>query len=96
VTDGESIGPKGVIEVIPAACAGCDAGGRLFRDADDAVSVTITRTDEKGHAAIPVSAGMEYLLDAVVLREVAGATTVADGPVWETLWASLTFAVPAR
>jgi len=66
------------------------------RDADDAVSVTITRTDEKGHAAIPVSAGMEYLLDAVVLREVAGATTVADGPVWETLWASLTFAVPAR
>jgi hypothetical protein len=66
------------------------------RGADDSVNVTITRTDSEGNAAIPVVAGMEYLLDAVVLREVAGATTVAEGPVWETLWASMTFAVPAR
>lgn len=66
------------------------------RDSSDAVEVTITRTDTEGHAAIPVEAGMEYMLDAVVLRPVAGATTAADGPVWETLWASMTFAVPAR
>lgn len=66
------------------------------RDAENAVTVTITRTDDMGRAAIPLNGGMEYLLDAVVLRPVEGATTVEEGPVWETLWASLTFAVPAR
>jgi len=66
------------------------------RSADDTVTVTITRTDDQGHAAIPLEAGFEYLIDAVVLRPVTGATTVEDGPVWETLWASMTFAVPAR
>jgi hypothetical protein len=66
------------------------------RDANDAVTVTTIRTDGRGRAAIPVTSGMDYLLDAVVLREAEGATTVADGPVWETLWASMTFAVPAR
>jgi len=66
------------------------------RDPSDAVTLTTTRTDEAGRASIAVTPGMDYLLDAVVLRPVAGATTVADGPVWETLWASLTFAVPAR
>lgn len=64
------------------------------RDAEDMVSVTITRTDSMGRASIPLEAGMEYLLDAVVLRPVDGATTVEAGPVWETLWASMTFAVP--
>ncbi len=66
------------------------------RDAEDTVTVTITRTDEAGRAAIPLVAGMEYMLDAVVLRPVQSATTVEAGPVWETLWASLTFAVPVR
>lgn len=66
------------------------------RSAEDTVTVTITRTNAQGRAAIPVQSGMEYLLDAVVLRPVAGATTVAEGPVWETFWASMTFAVPAR
>lgn len=65
------------------------------RDAADAVTVTITRTDENGLAAIPLQAGMTYMLDAVVLRPAKGATTVAAGPVWETLWASMTFAMPA-
>lgn len=66
------------------------------RDAADVVTVTITRTDDMGRASIPLKAGMEYLLDAVVLRPVAGTTTVEAGPVWETLWASITFAVPSR
>lgn len=66
------------------------------RNAEDEVTVTITRTNDQGRASIPVVAGMEYLLDAVVLRPVEGATTVEAGPVWETLWASMTFAVPAR
>ena len=66
------------------------------RDEEDMVEVTIVRTGDQGRAAIPVEAGMEYLLDAVVLRPAADATTVAEGPVWETLWASMTFAVPQR
>lgn len=59
------------------------------------VDVRVLRTDAQGNAAIPVTAGMEYLLDAVVLRVPEEASTVAEGPVWETLWASMTFAVPA-
>lgn len=66
------------------------------RDTNDEVVVTITRTDDQGHAAIPVQAGMYYMLDAVVLRPVDGEPTVEAGPVWETLWATLTFAVPAE
>lgn len=66
------------------------------RNAQDEVTVSILRTDADGLAVIPVVAGMDYLIDAVVLREVAGATTAEAGPVWETLWASMTFAVPAN
>ncbi|WP_299559230.1 DUF4198 domain-containing protein [uncultured Sulfitobacter sp.] len=60
------------------------------------VTVSVVRTDAQGNASIPVEPGLTYLLDAVVLRPVADATTVAEGPVWETLWASMTFAVPAK
>lgn len=66
------------------------------RDPEGQVTVSIVRTDAAGQAAVRVVSGMEYLLDAVVLREVEGATTVEAGPVWETLWATLTFAVPTR
>ncbi|MEE9427855.1 MAG: DUF4198 domain-containing protein [Paracoccaceae bacterium] len=57
------------------------------------VSVFTVQTDVKGQANIPVSAGNEYLLDAVVLLPVERAAT-GDGPVWESLWAALTFSVP--
>lgn len=66
------------------------------RDAQDQVTVSILRTDAQGHAAVPLTPGADYLLDAVVLREAPEATTATAGPVWETLWASLTFSVPAR
>ena len=57
------------------------------------VIVTLHRTDDEGRVSLPVSAGHSYLVDAVVLREMQ---PVSDGdPVWESLWASLTFAVPA-
>ncbi|SFA77238.1 Uncharacterized conserved protein, contains GH25 family domain [Poseidonocella pacifica] len=57
---------------------------------DGAVTITTQTTDADGRAQIPVEAGHSYMLDAVVLR-------VPDGPTdaaWETLWATLTFAVP--
>ena len=56
--------------------------------------VTTTRTDEPGQAVVPVTPAHQYLFDAVVLRPAQGAGDTADAPVWETLWAALTFAVP--
>ncbi|MGR3804020.1 DUF4198 domain-containing protein [Marinibacterium profundimaris] len=60
------------------------------RAPDGTVTVTTTRTDDKGQALIPVSSGHTYLLDGVVLR----AADPEDTAVWETLWAALTFSVP--
>jgi uncharacterized GH25 family protein len=70
-----------------------DAQVEVFdRAPDGSVTVSLHRTDEAGIARVPVTAGHAYLFDAVVLRPSAR----DDGTVWETLWAALTFAVPAR
>ncbi|MBM7070390.1 DUF4198 domain-containing protein [Actibacterium sp. 188UL27-1] len=67
----------------------------LFEKAPDgAVVVTLHRTDDDGRAVLPVKPGHEYLADAVVLRS-TGNDDPKAGPVWHTLWASLTFAVPS-
>jgi uncharacterized GH25 family protein len=58
------------------------------------VTVTLHRTDAQGVATVPVTAGHSYLFDGVVLRPAAGAADDPNAPVWETLWAALTFAVP--
>jgi len=64
------------------------------RGPDDEVTVTLQRTDANGHASIPVQAGFDYMLDAVVLRPASDAPLPDGEPVWETLWATLTFSVP--
>ena len=70
-----------------------DAQVELFaKPPEGEVEVTLHRTDAEGRVILPVSPGVAYLADAVVLRPL---TPEADkGPVWESLWASLTFAVP--
>ena len=45
-------------------------------------------------ARLPVRAGYEYLADAVVLRAVEPKRET--DAQWQSLWASLTFAVPAK
>ncbi len=72
-----------------------DAQVEVFdRAPDDAVTVTLHRTDSTGQAVIPVVPGHEYLFDAVVLH-VAPDEQTQDLPVlWETYWAALTFKVP--
>ncbi|MCL6282031.1 DUF4198 domain-containing protein [Ruegeria sp. 2012CJ41-6] len=68
-----------------------DAQVEIFdRAPDGAVQISLTRTDAHGRAVIPVTSGHSYLLDAVRLRPYDG----PEGAVWESLWASLTFAVP--
>lgn len=62
--------------------------------ADGTVNVFTSRTDEAGVATIPVKPGHRYMLDAVVLRALE--VKEETDPAWESLWANLTFEVPAR
>ncbi len=65
-----------------------DAQVEVFAKRDDAVTVTLTRTDADGIAVIPMTPNTEYLLDAVFLEPTAG------DAVWQSSWASLTFQTP--
>ncbi|PVH29307.1 DUF4198 domain-containing protein [Pararhodobacter oceanensis] len=71
-----------------------DAQVELFdRAPTGAVTVTLHRTDAEGHVLLPVTAGHTYMADAVELLE--HDPEAPRNAVWQTLWASLTFAVPA-
>lgn len=72
-----------------------DAQIEMFdRAPDGSVEVTLHRTDAEGRATLPVTPGHEYLLDSVTLLPLEVA---AEGdPMWQTLWAALTFAVPGE
>lgn len=70
-----------------------DAQVELFaRPPEGKVEVTLHRTDAEGRVTLPVQSGYTYLVDAVVLRP--REAQAEKDPVWESLWASLTFAVP--
>lgn len=70
-----------------------DVQVELFeKAADGAVNITLHRTDSEGRVTLPVKAGHAYLADAVVFRELTPEDE--NDPVWESLWAALTFAVP--
>ena len=72
-----------------------DAQVEVFdRAPNDVVTVTLHRTDAEGEAAIAVTPGHTYLFDAVVLRAAPDPGDDPKAPVWESLWAALTFAVP--
>lgn len=58
------------------------------------VQLETVRTDADGRATIPVQPGRTYLLNAVVFRQPSDTLDPEFDPMWETLWASLTFAVP--
>lgn len=75
-----------------------DAQVEVFaRAPDDTVSINTFRTDADGIAAIPVLPNQTYLFDGVVMREPADPSPDGKTPiVWESLWAALTFFVPAR
>ncbi|MCC1492225.1 DUF4198 domain-containing protein [Cognatishimia sp. F0-27] len=69
-----------------------DVQVELFaRDPEGTVTVTLHRTDADGVARLPVEPGWMYLADHVVMRPLV-AESETD-PVWESLWASLTFGV---
>ncbi len=73
-----------------------DAQLELFAKAPDGtVTITLHRTDAEGRVTVPVAPGHEYFADAVVLLD-TGNDDPAAGPVWHSLWAGLSFAVPAE
>lgn len=71
-----------------------DAQIEIFeKNADGEVAISTLKTDADGRALIPVQTGKEYLLDAVVMLPLEETDKDSD-PVWRSLWAALTFAVP--
>ncbi len=69
----------------------------VFEKADSGdVSVFTLETDEIGEATVPVKAGHRYMLDSVVLRKPSEELAESRNVLWESLWANLTFAVPAE
>lgn len=63
------------------------------KDSAGTVTVFTLPLGPDGRARVPVKPGHEYLLDSVVLRATDNDDPKA-GPVWHSLWASLTFRVP--
>lgn len=59
------------------------------KDEQGKVNITLHRTDDAGQAILPITSGHSYLVDTVVLRK---APQRQKDVVWETLWASLTYA----
>lgn len=66
------------------------------KSGDGGVSVSVYRTDDNGIATIPVKPGHQYMLDSVVLRKPSQELASSRNVTWESLWANLTFAVPAN
>lgn len=70
-----------------------DAQVEVFdRDPEGTVIITLHSTDAAGQATVPVIPGHAYLFDAVVIEPI----TDTPDAVWDTFWAALSFAVPAR
>ncbi|MGR3571658.1 DUF4198 domain-containing protein [Brevirhabdus sp.] len=62
---------------------------------DGTIEITVYRTDDKGQATIDVRPGHIYMVDAVVFRQPDRQAVQEMGAVWQSLWANLTFEVPA-
>ncbi len=81
------------IRVLYNGAPRADAQVELFaRPPSGEVEVSLHRTDADGRVTLPVQPSYSYLADAVVLRPME--PQAEKDPVWESLWASLTFAVP--
>lgn len=65
----------------------------VFEKSAEGTNVFLLRTDANGQTIVPVKPAHRYLLDAVVLRD-TGVEKTDEGPVWESLWAGLTFETP--
>ncbi|MGR3491017.1 MAG: DUF4198 domain-containing protein [Shimia sp.] len=81
------------IQVLLDGAPRADAQVELYAKAigaegDFEADLTVLTTDAEGRVTLPVTPGMAYMADAVVLEE------GEDDAAWHSLWANLTFAVP--
>ncbi len=82
------------VQVLYQGAPRIDAQIEVFaKDSSGDVTVSTVQTDLNGQAIIPVSPATEYLLDAVLLLPLEPDASQA-APVWESLWAALTFRTP--
>jgi uncharacterized GH25 family protein len=63
-------------------------------NSNEKVQIRLYTTNAQGIATFPVIIGHEYMLDNVALIPLE--TKVDGDPVWHSLWANLTFAVPKK
>jgi len=63
-------------------------------NASQNVTVDTVFTDHAGIATIPIQAGYDFMLDAVVLREPPPERAEIRDAVWDSLWANMSFSVP--
>ena len=85
------------VRVLMAGQPRADVQVEVFQRAigtKDTAEVTLYRTNSDGIATFPVAAGQEYMIDNVALIPVE--PEVQGNPVWHSLWANLTFNVPAN
>jgi hypothetical protein len=91
-TDKNEIALKVLLEGNPKP----NAQVELFeKPADGEVNITLYQTDTNGEVTIPVKRGHAYLADSVEMLPLAN-NDPTNGPVWKSLWASLTFFVPQK
>ncbi len=84
------------VQVLYDQAPRADVQVELFQKAPDgSVTLQKLRTDASGTVVLPVSPGHAYLVNSVVLRPAAPELAELQNVVWETLWASLVFSVPA-
>lgn len=82
------------VQVLYEGAPRVDAQVELFaRAPDGTVEVTLHQTDAEGRVRLPVQPGTEYLADAVKMVALDNDDPEA-GPVWQSLWAVLTFKTP--
>tara|TARA_R110002020_G_scaffold400596_3_gene610673 strand:- start:743 stop:1564 length:822 start_codon:yes stop_codon:yes gene_type:complete len=66
------------------------------RSPDGTVAILTQQADARGTVAFDITPGHTYLVDTVMIRPTSRELLVqTKGAVWESLWASLTFQVPA-
>jgi len=63
-------------------------------NSDGKVQISLYTTDINGIALFPVTRGHEYMLDNVAL--IAIEPKVKGDPVWQSIWANLTFYIPNK
>ena len=65
----------------------------FIKDEKNEINIKQVLTDDKGRFSFSVKPGQTYLLDSVIILPKKGNHSKKE-PIWHSIWASITFAVP--